>query len=134
MDIPDSLSPLLPIVHCLQQVLGATSCILTELPYVGSSWSPCFDRTCERVHMSTSLMSSSLLLQQCPACLVRLILIVFLMSGWWPYSCCFVGCCLQHFSSDRLVNVHVVHPYSHINTTAAWKKLHFFYRSDLTSI
>ena len=40
-------------------------------------------------------MSSSLLLQQCPACLVRLILIVFLMGSRWPYSCCFVGCCLQ---------------------------------------
>ena len=37
------------------------------------------------------LMTSSLLLQQCPACLVRLILIVFVMGGWWPYIC-FVGC------------------------------------------
>ena len=32
------------------------------------------------VHRSTSLMSSSLLLQQCPACLVRLIWIVFVMG------------------------------------------------------
>ena len=40
-------------------------------------------------------MSSSLLLQQCPACLVRLILIVFRMGGRWPYSYFFVGCCLQ---------------------------------------
>ena len=39
-------------------------------------------------------MSSSLLLQQCPVCLVRLILLVFMMGGRWPYSCCFVGCCL----------------------------------------
>ena len=54
-----------------------------------------FARPCEGVHWSTSLMSSSLLLQQCPACLVRLTLIVFVMGGWWPYSCCFVGCCLQ---------------------------------------
>ena len=46
------------------------------------------------VHRSTSLMNSSLLLQQCPACLVRLALIVFVMGGGWPYSCCFVGCCL----------------------------------------
>ena len=45
--------------------------------------------------MSTSFMSSSLLLQQCPACLVRLTLIVFVMGGEWPYSWCFVGCCLQ---------------------------------------
>ena len=40
-------------------------------------------------------MSSSLLLQQCPACLVRLILILFVMGGGWPYSCYFVRCCLQ---------------------------------------
>ena len=43
------------------------------------------------VHRSTSLMSSSLLLQQCPACLVRLTWIVFVMGGRWPYSWCFVG-------------------------------------------
>ena len=47
------------------------------------------------VHKSTSLMSSSLLLQQCPACLVRLTWIVFVMGGRWPYSVCLVGCCLQ---------------------------------------
>ena len=39
-------------------------------------------------------MRSSQLLQQCPAYLVRLTLIVFLMGGRLPYSCCFVGCCL----------------------------------------
>ena len=33
------------------------------------------------VHRSTSLMSSSLLLQQCPACLVCLALTVFVMGG-----------------------------------------------------
>ena len=47
------------------------------------------------VHKSTSLMSSSLLLQQCPACLVRLTWIVFVMGGRWPYSWCLVGCCHQ---------------------------------------
>ena len=41
------------------------------------------------------LMSSSLLLQQCPACLVRLTWIIFVMGGRWPYSWCFVGCCRQ---------------------------------------
>ena len=46
-------------------------------------------------HRSTSLTSSSLLLQQCPACLVHLILIFFMMGGRWPYSWCFVGCCHQ---------------------------------------
>ena len=47
------------------------------------------------VHRSTSLMSSSLLLQQCPACLVRLAWIVFVMGDRWPYSWCLVGCCRQ---------------------------------------
>ena len=92
-------------------------------------------------------MSSSLLLQQCPACLVRLILIVFVMGSKWPYSCCFMGCCLQDlfkiarsilvklswsFFSIRLVSVRVVHPYSSIDTIAAWKKLRFILliRSD----
>ena len=38
------------------------------------------------VHRSTSLMSLPLLLQQCPACLVRLTCIVFMMGGRWPYK------------------------------------------------
>ena len=46
-------------------------------------------------HRSTSFMKSSLLLQQYPACLVRLTWIVFVMGGRWPYSWCFVGCCRQ---------------------------------------
>ena len=45
---------------------------------------PAFPRPCEGVHRTTSLTSSSLLLQQCPACLVCLILIVFVMGGRWP--------------------------------------------------
>ena len=53
---------------------------------------PAFARPYEGVHRSTSLMSSSLLFQQCPACLVRLAWIVFVMGGRWPYSWCFVGC------------------------------------------
>ena len=54
-----------------------------------------FARPCVGVHKSTSLMSSSLLLQQCPACLVRLTWIVFVIGGRWPYSWCLVGCCRQ---------------------------------------
>ena len=56
---------------------------------------PAFARPCEEVHRSISLTSSSPLLQQCPACLVRLTFIVFVTGGRWPYKCCFVGCCLQ---------------------------------------
>ena len=56
---------------------------------------PAFAWTYAGVHRSTSLMSSSLLLQQCPACLVRPTWIVFVMGGKWPYSWCLVGCCRQ---------------------------------------
>ena len=38
------------------------------------------------VHRSTSLMSLSLLLQQCPAYLVCLAWIVFMIGGRWPCS------------------------------------------------
>ena len=59
---------------------------------------PAFARPCVGIHKSTSLMSSSLLLQQCPACLVRLTWIVFVIGGRWPYSWCLVGCCCQEGS------------------------------------
>ena len=41
MNIADPLSLLLPIVHCFRQALRATSCIGTELLYIGLSWSSC---------------------------------------------------------------------------------------------
>ena len=56
---------------------------------------PAFARPCVGVHKSIWLMNSSLLLQQCPACLVRLTWIVFVIGGRWPYSWCLVGCCCQ---------------------------------------
>ena len=89
--IPVPLSPLLPIVRHFWQVLRVTSRILTELLYICPSWSPCF---CS-AYRSAALMSSSLLLQQCSPCLFHLTLIVFVMGGILPYSCCFVECCLQ---------------------------------------
>ena len=54
------------------------------------------------VHRSTSLMSSSLLLQQCPACLVRRTCIVFLMGGKCPYSWSLVGWCRQDLFNTAL--------------------------------
>ena len=64
-----------------------------------------FARPYEAVHWSTSLMSSSLLLQQCPACLVRLIWIEFVMGGKWLFSCCFVGCCLSNVVCNNLKSI-----------------------------
>ena len=54
-----------------------------------------FARPYDGVHRSTSLMSSSLLLQQCPTCLVRLTWIAFVMGSRWPYSWWLVECCRQ---------------------------------------
>ena len=56
---------------------------------------PVFARPYVGVHRSTSLVSSSLHLQQCPSCLVSLTWIVFVMECRWPYSWCFVECCRQ---------------------------------------
>ena len=56
---------------------------------------PAFACPCEWVHRCMSLISSSLLLQQCPAYLVHLTWIIFMMGSRWLYSSCFVGCCLQ---------------------------------------
>ena len=85
---------------------------------------PAFARPYVGVHRSTSLMSSSLLLQQCLECLLRLTWIVFVTGGRWPYSWCLVGCFCQDlfniarrilvqlpssFFSSRFVSVHVVH-------------------------
>ena len=90
-DIPDPFSPHLPIVHCFRQILRSTSCIGTELLYVGSSWTsrlcssmwrgPQEYITYELVPTSSAVSGSSM--------------IVFVMGGRWPYSCWFVGCCLQ---------------------------------------
>ena len=49
---------------------------------------PTFPRPYVGVHSSTSFMSLSLLLQQCPACLARLTWIVFL---WWEAGGRIVG-------------------------------------------
>ena len=61
-------------------------------------------------------------------------------GGRWPYSSCFVGCCLNDlfniarsilvqlpssFFSRRLFSVLLVHPYSSIDTIVVWKELHF---------
>ena len=73
-----------------QQPVSSHSCWM----YVRAG-RPAFVRPCVGIHKSTSLMSSSLLLQQCPACLVRLTWIVFVIGGRWPYSWCLVGCCCQ---------------------------------------
>ena len=126
---PSSLSSIAPGRSSGLHPVSSQSCCM----YVRAG-RPAFARPCEGAYRSTSLTSSSLLLQQCPACLVRLTLIVFVADGRLPYSCYFMECCLQDlfniargilvllpssFFSIRLVRVHVVHSYSSIDTTAA---------------
>ena len=69
-------------------------------------------------------MSSSLLFQQCPECLVRFTRTVAVL--WLVASRI---CSKQHvvFFSKHFVSVHVMHPYSSINTTRAWKKSCFVF-------
>ena len=92
-DIPDPLSPLLPIVHRFWQVFKATSRILTELLYVCSSWSSCscsatWGGPWEYITWARPWSFSSVL----HVCSTS---IVFVMGGKWPYSWFFVGCCLH---------------------------------------
>ena len=54
---------------------------LHRMLYVGRS---VFAWPCDGAHKSTSLISLTLLLQQCPVYLVHLILIVFMMGSRWP--------------------------------------------------
>ena len=101
-------------------------------------------------------MSSSLHLQQCPVCLVRLTWMVLEMGSKWPYNSCFLGCCfLDLFNiarsiplqlpsslfSIRFVSVHVEHPYCSIDMIVAREKSCFilldrsdFYMIDSLSI
>ena len=52
-------------------------------------------RSCVGIRRKTSLMNSSLLLQQWPAWLIHLNWVICEMGRKWPYSCCFMGCCFQ---------------------------------------
>ena len=85
-----SLSSIAPGRSSGQHPVSAQSCWMQV-----RAGRPAFACPCEGVYRSTSLMIWFLLHQQCPACLDRLILIVFVIGDWWSYSCYFVGCCLQ---------------------------------------
>ena len=76
--------------------------------------------------------------------LVRLIWLICLMRGKWPYSRCFVECCFQNwtnwrsilvqfpycFFSLRFVSIPGVHLYTSTDTATVWNKSCFFYRND----
>ena len=91
-------------------------------------------------------MSLTLLLQKCPACLVRLICVVLEMGGKCPYIFCFVWRCFgdlfhiahsilvqfpSSFFSIRLVSVHMMHPYIRSDTNGTWRKFRFYMIDNL---
>ena len=57
-------------------------------------------RPCVGIHKRTSLMSSSLLPQQCFACRVCLTWMISQIRGRWPYSWCFEKVLLPGFAQD----------------------------------
>ena len=91
---------------------------------------PAFARSCVGVHKSTSLMSSSLLLQQCPACLLSLTWIVFVIGGSW----CLVGCCrLDLFKIARSILVYSLYTNQILfrNSVFLKNKIPFFFFHDI---
>ena len=96
MDIPDPLSLHISLSFIAfgrssgEHPVSSHSCCMNV-----RAGRPAFDWPYAGVHRSTSLTISSLLLQQCPACLVRRACIVFVIGRRWPYSWRRVGCCYQ---------------------------------------
>ena len=153
MDLPDPLPPPISTVHHFRLVFKATSCIGIELLYVGPCWTSCLSMwRGSQEYVTYELVPTS----PAVSCISGSSWIVFVMGGKWLYSCCFVGCCIQNlfitahsilvqlpssFFSIHFVSVHVVHQYSSIDMTAAWKKLRFillvrsdFYMTDILLI
>ena len=136
-DIPDLLSPSLPIVYCFWQVFRATSCIGREQLYVGSSWS---SYLCSAMWRGPQEYITYDLIPTSPAvsCMlgsfnfdsfrdgwlvaVQLLLCEVLPSALVQYcsqNSCVVSIKILFIS---LLGVHEVHPYSSIDTTTAWIK------------
>ena len=118
ISLTPSLSP--SVFYHLSLLAGLPGYILHPHKAAVLAGRPTFARPCEGVHGRRSLMSSSLLLQQCPACLIRLIWMVFEMGGRWPYICCFVGCCFQDlFNIARSILVQLLSCFFSIRLSAS---------------
>ena len=161
-DIPDSLSPLTLSFIASGRFSGlhpvsSHSCCM----YVRAG-RPAFARLYVGVHWSTSLMSSSLLLQQCPACLIRQTFravlnkpgrqhltrhqryghlppirkttsLVFLMGGRWPYRWWLVGCCRQGlFNTARKVKQPRHQRYGHLPPIRKTTSLYIYKETNET--
>ena len=143
MDIPDLLSLHIPIVHCFQQILGATSRISTELLYVGSNWASCLYSSMWRgpqEYITHELVPTSPAVSHVPG----LCNFDSFRDSWlvavWLLLCGVLSPGLVQYRSQHFCVIAVKlflhpfsqHPYSSINTIAARKKLHFILsvRSD----
>ena len=60
--------------------------------YLGHSFRESYSSARKQLVFSTALADWAIL-QQCPACLVRLNCMISGMDDWWLYSWCFVRCC-----------------------------------------
>ena len=148
-NLSDPLSPLVPIVHHSQLIFYATSCITAELLQIGSSWSP---YPCSFVWRgpqeyiayefgltspAVSSMSSSYNLDSLWdgwQVSVQLLLCGMLLPDLFNTSGRILVQLPSNFLFIRLGGFHVVHPYSSIDTTVAWKKnCTLFYLIGLTS-
>ena len=100
--------------------------------YVSLCWSA---NTYVSICWRTSLMSMSLLLLLCPACLIYLTRMGFEMGSKWPYNCCFVRCHFQdlfktiqntHTQTYIYICNHIfiyiyIYIYIHTHTQVQWK-------------
>ena len=161
-DLSESLLPPASIIlHSrwwwwLWGAFKAISCIGTELLYIGSSWSSCFCTSMWRgpleyiayrfvlTSLAVSRMSGSSNLDSFREGWLVDVLLLFrglLPPGPVQYCLHFSWVTAINFFSISFVSVRVVHPCSSMDTTAAWKKLHFilsvrsgFYMTDSSTI
>ena len=149
-DIPDPLSPPSLSSVALGRLSGLYTVSTQSCCMQVRAGHPAFARRCEGVHKSTSLMSWFLLLQQFPACLVRLIQDCF-RDGWLvaiqlqlcgvlppglvqycsKHSCVLAVQLFHPTFSQRLSSASIQH-YRHDRCLE--KNCVLFNRSDLTSI
>ena len=99
-DLPDSHLQLVSIFRRSLEVFQATSCICTELLYIGSCWSSCLCSSMRRGPQEY-IINEFILTSLAVSC----------NSGSsnldsWTYSCYFVGCCRQDlFNTARNILV-----------------------------
>ena len=90
-----SLSPIIPLTIASGRSSSLHSASIQSCCKYVLLGRPIFARQYEWVHRRMLQMISFLLLQECPACLIRLTCVILELGGRWLYNCCFVGCCFQ---------------------------------------